>query len=192
MMIYHMGLEKNVLQGGVGAILIAIGSIFPIIGIIGMILILAAFKGIAKYYSEDGIFRKALRGLIIYMIGIFAISPIWIYAIVECFTRVMAFLTTSAIIGPKSFIVPFLGGLIIATIIMFVCYFIGALLLKRSLEILSDKSGETLFSMAGLMLFIGAATTIILIGMIIIMIAWVIIAIAFSSLNPKSQNLPQP
>jgi uncharacterized membrane protein len=177
-----MFLEKSGLQGGVGAILIAIGSIFPIIGIVGIVLMLAAFKGISKYYSENGIFRSALHGLIIYMIGVIALSAIGIYTIFAWFVRLVAFLTKpSTIFGPKSFIVPLLGGLIIAVIIMFVCYLIGALPLRRSLEMLSERSGETLFRIAGLMLFIGAATTIIVIGTIIIMIAWVIIAIAFSS-----------
>ncbi|MEM3551547.1 MAG: DUF996 domain-containing protein [Candidatus Bathyarchaeia archaeon] len=187
-----MGLEKSVLQGGVGAILVGIGSVFPIIGIVGVVLMLAAFKGLAEYYSEDDIFRSARYGLIIYMIGVIALSAVGSYAIFAWFVRVMAFFSKpSTIIGPKSFMVPLLGGLIIAVLIMFVCYLIGALPLKRSLEMLSEKSGENLFSVAGLMLFIGAAATIIVIGAIIIMIAWVITAIAFSSLKPKPQTTQQ-
>lgn len=111
------------------------------------------------------------------MIGVITLSAVGIYAIFAWFARVMAFFSKPfTIIGPKSFMVPLLGGLIIAVIIMFACYLIGALFLKRSLEMLSERSGETLFSVAGLMLFIGA---------IIIMIAWVIIAVAFSSLKSK-------
>jgi|GEM_PF-4475629 len=90
-------------------------------------------------------------------------------------------------IGPKTFLVPLLGGLIIVLIVVFACYLIGALLLRRSLEVLSFRSGEVLFGVAWLLLLIGAATSVIVMGFVITAIAWTIMAIAFYSLRPKPQ-----
>lgn len=177
-----MVLEESKLQGVVGALLMAIGSAFPLIGIVGVALMLRAFKAVAEYYGENDMFRGVLRGLTAYLIGFIAFSAIYIYAAYAWYVRLM-----TPTIGPKTFLVPLLGGLIIVLIVVFACYLIGALLLRRSLEVLSFRSGEVLFSVAWLLLLIGAATSVIVMGFVITAIAWTIMAIAFYSLRPKPQ-----
>lgn len=180
-----MSFENDKALGGIGAILVAVGSVSPVIGIVGIVLVLIALKGLAEYYREDSIFRSALYGIIMYIIGVIAASAISLIAILGGVISRIASAATSAI-RPESVAIPLLGAFIIAIIIMFVFYLVGALLLKKSFEMLSAKSGETLFNTAGLLLLVGAILTIILIGLIFLLVAWIIIGVAFFSLKPQS------
>ncbi|MEM3162155.1 MAG: DUF996 domain-containing protein [Candidatus Bathyarchaeia archaeon] len=179
-----MSFENDKSLGGIGAVLVAVGSVSPIIGIVGMVLVLIALKGLAEYYREADIFRNALYGIIMYIIGVVVASVISLVAIFGGILSRMASATAS-VIGPESIAVTFLGAFVIAVVIMFVFYLVGVLLLRKSLEMLSAKSGETLFNTAGLLLLVGAILTIILIGVIFLLVAWIIIGVAFFSLKPQ-------
>jgi len=76
-----MSLESNKTLGGIGAILVAIGSFFPILSLIGIILVLIAMKGLAEHYNENGIFQNALYGFVFGMIGIIAFIVVFFMAI---------------------------------------------------------------------------------------------------------------
>ena len=173
-----MSLESNKTLGGIGAILIAIGSIVPIIGIIGIILVMIAIKGLAEHYGENDIFQNALYGIIFYIIAVIAAAVV----LVGGFFGGM-------FVDPFTFV----GSVIIAAIAMFIFYLLGAIFFKKSFNILSIKTGEKMFDTAGLLLLIGAILTIILIGAIIMLIAWILAAVAFFSIKtPPAQPPPAP
>jgi uncharacterized membrane protein len=52
-----MSLESGKTLGGVGAIFIAIGSVFPPLSLVGIILVLVAMRGLADYYEDKGNIR---------------------------------------------------------------------------------------------------------------------------------------
>ncbi|MEM3699936.1 MAG: DUF996 domain-containing protein [Candidatus Bathyarchaeia archaeon] len=178
-----MSLESNKTLGGIGALLVAIGAIVPIIGIIGIILVMIALKGLAEYYKENAIFQNALYGIIFYIIAVVA----------------AAFVLVGAFFGGM-FADPlaFIGGVIFAVVLMFIFYLLGAIFFKKSFNILSMKSGEKMFDTAGLLLLIGAILTIIIIGAILMLVAWILVAVAFFSIKisavppPPSQPPPPP
>lgn len=174
-----MSLESNKTLGGIGALLIAIGSIVPIIGIVGIILVMIAMKGLAKYYNESAIFQNALYGIIFYIIAVVAAAVVLIGAF---FGGMFA--------DPLAFI----GDFILAVVVMFIFYLLGAVFFKKSFDILSEKSGEKMFGTAGMLMLIGAILTIILIGAILVLVAWILVAVAFFSIKtPTVQpTLPQP
>jgi uncharacterized membrane protein len=72
-----MTLESNKTLGGVGALLMVIspfsgfvaGSFGSVLGLIGLILVLIAMKGLADNYNEGGIFNNTLYGVILTIIG---------------------------------------------------------------------------------------------------------------------------
>lgn len=169
-----MSLESNRTLGGVGAILLAI----PFTNIIGIILVLIAMKGMADYYNDDDIFKNALYGFIFGVIGIIALIA---------FILMLAF--GFAAISPV--VVPFaaLGLAITTVIILYVFSLIAAIFYRRSLNTLSEKSGEQMFNTAGLILLIGAA--IPLFGEIIQFVAWILVAVGFFSIKVSTQ-LPTP
>jgi uncharacterized membrane protein len=80
--------------------------------------------------------------------------------------------------------------LIIALAALFVFMIISAIFFRKSLSLLSMKSGERIFETAGLLWLIGAVLTIILVGLILIWVAWILIAVGFFSI--KTTAAPQP
>lgn len=177
-----MSLESNRTLGGIGAILVAVGCVVPIIGIVGIILVLIALKGLAEYYNENGIFQNALYGIIFYIIAV----------IVAAFVLIGAFLGGVFASPSMGSVLVFASGVIIAAVAMFIFYLLGALYFKRSFDIVSAKSGEKMFNTAGLLLLVGAILTIIFIGLLVMLVAWILVAVGFFSIKPPYTQPPSP
>jgi uncharacterized membrane protein len=82
----------------------------------------------------------------------------------------------------------FFGGILIALIVAFIFYILMAVYLRKAFDTLADKTGNGMFKTAGLLLLIGAILTIILIGLILIFVAWILLTVAFFSM----QSTPPP
>lgn len=211
-----MTLENSRILGGIGALLMFIGiipyiSYFGIIEIIGLILVMVALYNLGSYYMERSIFNNALYGLIIGIVG--AVISIGVVAF-TVLTSLKNFLLTiyptwngdwTALSGltpdtsniSLSNLVPFLLGIFIVFIILWIFAIITAFFVRRSLGKLSTKSGVGLFSTAGLLLLIGAVIIIIAgLGLILIWISALLLAIAFFQLKaqpaPPTTTTPAP
>ena len=201
-----MNFETSKNLGGVGAILIFIG-VLPffaysgIISLIGMILVLIALKGLADYYTEAGIFNNALYAVITAIVGGVATVAVAIVALVGFFNELglnignIADWSTdfSAINWTNvgfNIIGNFIASILLALVVLFVFVIITAIFLRKSLGLLSTKTGVGLFGTTGLLILIGAVLTIIAIGLILIWIAMLILAIAFFSMKPQQAQPP--
>ena len=178
--------ESSKTLAAIGALLLFL-SFIPIIGIIGIILLLIGMKGLSEYYKDESIYQHALKGLIFGIIGIIAVSVI----------SILGFL------GGALFGVFTLGVsrshwrnsvLVLALVIAFVFYLLMAMNFRRAFDILAERSGEHLFRTAGTLLFWGAILTIVFVGLILVWIAWIILAIAFFSMKvtPAQPYSQQP
>lgn len=166
--------ESSKTLAAIGALLLFL-SFFPGIGIIGIILLLIGMKGLSEYYHDEGIYRNALRGVIFGIVGIIAVSA---FSILGFFGG----LFSAGFFGPAAVI----GGIlavIVILIIAFAFYLMMAINLRRAFDELAVRSGENTFRTTGTLLFWGAVLTIIFIGLIIVWIAWLILAIAFFSMR---------
>lgn len=85
------------------------------------------------------------------------------------------------------FIFPGLLTLVIFIIIAAVFFLLSAIYLRRAMETMSTRTNESLFSTGGLIYLIGAVLTFIVIGVFIIMIAWIIIGVALLSVKEPSK-----
>ena len=175
-----MSLESNKTLGGVGAILLAI----PFLNLVGIILVLIALKGMADYYNDEGIFKNALYGFIFGVVGVIALIAVILML-------VLGFATISSAVTPSSVAPSLIGvGLFpIAFIVLYVFSLIGAIFYKKSLDALSNKSGEHMFNTAGLILLIGAAIPVV--GEILKFIAWILAAVGFFNIKISTQ-MPTP
>jgi uncharacterized membrane protein len=165
-----MSLESNKSLGGIGAILLAI----PFLSLIGIILVLIAMKGMADYYDDNEIFQNAVYGFIFGFIGVIALIAV-----------IIMFAFGFATISPVTVPLAGFGLLIIAIVILYLFSLIGAIFYKKSLDSLSEKSKEQMFTTAGLILLIGAA--IPLIGEILKFVAWILAAVGFFSIKKLTQ-----
>jgi uncharacterized membrane protein len=165
-----MSLESNKSLGGVGAILLAI----PFLSLVGIILVLLAMKGMAEHYKEDGIFKNALYGFVFGIIGVIAMMAVVLLLI---FAYAATTRITSAFTG--------FGLFAIVYLVVYGFSLISAIFYRKSLNALSEKSGEPMFNTAGLVLLVGAALPVI--GELLKLIAWMLVAVGFFSIKSSSQ-----
>jgi len=203
-----MTLESNKTLGGVGAILMFVGSIpfaGPITGIIsfgGFILVLVALYGLAEIYNEKGIFNNFIYSIIACIAGIATAGSV---AVVTVLTTLKNFLyqiypgwngNWSSLSGltpnttniDMSAVLPLVADLIVILVIVWITAIIIAFFIRRSLKTLSAKTNVGLFSTAALLLLIGAFLTIVLIGFLLIWVAILLIVIAFFQIKPQPEQ----
>jgi uncharacterized membrane protein len=209
-----MSLESNKTLGGIGAILILIGSIvtsytFGVLTLIGVILVFIALNGLANYYKERGIFTNAIYSLVAGIVGVVAAASAALYIVFD--TTILTNLlrniyptwngswsTISSLRGMTpntsnisvSNVTSALGAIFLVLVILWVFAIVAAFFARRSLKTLSSKANVSLFSTASLLLIIGAVLTIIFIGAILIWIAVLLIAIAFFQIKPQPEQPP--
>ncbi len=210
--VHEMTVESSRTLGGIGALLIVIGFLgftvpyAGILTIIGAILLLIGLKGLADVYGEAGIFNNTLYAIITTIVG----------AVVGIASIVITALATLASLGIRltdvndwsnlgtelanrltnlsdfSVIWTLIGALIIAVIIIFVFAIIAVFFFRKSLSALTAKTGVGLFRTAGLLMLIGAVLTIILIGALLIWVAWILVAVAFFQIRTQATQAPPP
>ena len=200
-----MSLESSKTLGGVGAILMFVGvlpyiSYWGIVELIGVILVLVALYNLAGYYAERGIFNNALYGLILGIVGVVVAVGAVVLAVLASLTDFLyalfpgwdgnlaslSGLTPDVSNLSLDAIVPFLTGVFVALVVLWVFAVIAFYFVRRSLVSLSFKSGVGLFSTAGLVMLIGAVLIIAFgLGLLLIWIATLILAVAFFTLRPQ-------
>jgi uncharacterized membrane protein len=182
--------ESSKILGGVGAILTAVGSFIPfsasigIVYIIGIILVLISMKGLAEEFKENAIYRNGLNGFVFGVIG----AGVGIAA----FAVVLASIISGALFTRPILSVFSILLAIAALFVVFIFLVLAAIFFKRAFEVLETKSGEKMFRTGGLLLLIGAALTIILVGFVLLFVAWILIAISFFSMRPPNQLAQAP
>ncbi|HVP41613.1 MAG TPA: DUF996 domain-containing protein [Candidatus Krumholzibacteriaceae bacterium] len=178
-----MSFESGKNLAGIGALFLVIGSFVPFLGIVGIILLLVGLQYIARYYNDNKIFQDALYAVIFGIIGIVAAGV----ALASLFFG-------GFFLGGDGAFLGLAAGVIIALVVTFIFYILMALYFRKAFDSLTDKSGQEMFRTAGLLLLIGAILTIIIIGLILIFVAWIMATIAFFSMTPTKtpQQPPSP
>ncbi|MGE5532841.1 MAG: DUF996 domain-containing protein [Bacillota bacterium] len=158
------------------AFIICIG----VLGLIGLILFLVAMHRLSNYYNEPSIFKKVLYATILSIILGILIS---IYEFAFVFSSFNSFPTST----PPSF--PFLTilGLLGIGVVLGI---INSVLYMQAFNKLAEKSGVDNFKTAGLLYLIGTLLTIMLIGGLIVWIAWIFAAMGFNKLRSSSITPP--
>ena len=198
--------SKNL--SGVGAILLFVSVLSvpftpsfggSFIGLLGLILMLIGVKGLADYYREAGIFNNMLYGTIAGIVGVVVAVAVAVIAVIASLSSFLYkifpgwngdWASLSGMIPNTSNLtlsdfVPFITAALAVFVILFVFTILVALLYRRSLSSLKEKSGIGLFGSTGTVLLIGAVLTIILIGYLILWIAILLLAVAFFELRPQ-------
>lgn len=194
-----MTLESSKNLGGIGALLIVIGSLgfaVPYAGIltlIGLILMLIGLKGLANFYKEGGIFNNTLYSIILAIVGVVVAAATLMITALAALSSIgidLSNVNDWTMFGSElanrftnfqdfSVIWTILEGVVAALVILFVFAIIAAFFFRRSLNQLSSKTGVGLFGTAGLLMLIGAVLTIVVIGLLLIWIGWILVTVAF-------------
>ena len=206
-----MTLESSRNLGGIGAILLLVGSLpfigtvsFGILAIVGVILLLISLHGFADYFKERGTFNNFLFGVIAGVVGVIITAATFVYLFFYT-SMVTEFLykiyptwngdwTTLSGLTPvtnnivPSDVVPFIGSFLLVLAVFWIFIIIAAFFVRRSLKNLSMKTSVGLMSTGALLLLIGAVLTIVVIGIFLMWIAILLIAIAFFQIKPQIEQ----
>lgn len=195
-----MTLESSKTLGGIGAILMVIGPLASVytgvIGLIGLILVLISFNGLADYYKDRRIFNNVIFGVIAAIVGVVIAVVVVISAAFDMLSvlgiHISNWTDWTALQNYNwqgftdwSALAPYVAEIVGALIILFVFVVVAAIFLRRSLNTLSEKTGTHMFATAGLLLLIGAALTIIVIGLILMWVAMILLAVAFFEMRTQ-------
>jgi len=199
-----MDLDSSKNLGGVGAILLVVGTVgvigsgfVGILALVGIILVLIAMNGLAGYYKEGGIFNNALYGFITIIVGGVAFVATLVVSVLmaiatlpfdwtnpaEWSTMLQDFMDFGALLG-------LIASIIVAFIVAFVFVIVSAIFYRKSFNLLATKSGVNMFGIAGLLLLIGAVLTIILVGFVLMWIAFILLAVGFFSIKTPTTEQP--
>lgn len=171
--------------------------VLAILGLIGIILFVVAMHSLAQYYSEPRIFKNALYGFILNIIGGVAYGIIYLAIFLWTFLQAIPRTgpqTAAATPSPFPSIPPFMTapfafafvGFIIASIVLFVIGIIAAFLYYRAFNKLGEKSGINNFNTAGLLILIGTIVPVVS------WIGWIFAERGFQSLKPKVEQPTTP
>ena len=158
--------------GGVGSILLLI----PGVSIVGYILILIATKYVSDELGDKSIFDNMLYAVIAGIIGVAAAAFI---------------IFTGALFGVFTFTLSAIGGVIVGLAVAWIALIVSSIFIRRSYDAMASKLSVGMFGTAGMLYFIGAILTIILVGFIILFIAAILQIVAFFSI-PDSPPGMQP
>jgi len=185
--------EYSKTLAGEGAILLLL-SLVPyagwILGIIGVILLLRGMKELSNYYQDEEIYKNSLTGVKFYIIALVA-AGVAVTALLIGIGSATGFKFTTGFVPTAGFgvgLITFLAGLIVA----FVFYVLATSHLRRTFNTLAQKSGEASFTTAGKLLWWGAILTIVLVGLVLIFIAWIYATIGFFTMKPQQQQPYNP
>jgi uncharacterized membrane protein len=156
------------------------------IGLIGFVLILVAAKRISDAVNDKKIFNNVLKAVIIQIVGV----------VIVTIAAVIAGLLT-ILVSPNitSNIINFavLRVLVVTVIGIWIVLIVSVRFLRKGYERIAAKTGTETFRSVGRWYFYGALLAIILVGFVLILIAWILQIVAFFSLpeSPPSQPAPQ-
>ncbi len=178
-------------MGGIGAILIllnVIPSVGWIISIAGFILVLVAVHRISQYLNERKIFNDMVISVVtaiaaVALIGVMVVaallSVLGVGQIGPAFNMPSS-VSTGQWIAFGLFVLPGLLG-------SWILLIISAIFLRRSLEVMGRRLSVSLFDTAGLLYLIGAILAVIIVGFLLVLVAEIILAIAFFSINEEKK-----
>ncbi|MCF8217374.1 MAG: DUF996 domain-containing protein [Bacteroidales bacterium] len=176
-------MKKQAIELGQIGILLPLAAFIPFLGIpaylASTIMVLISHNLFAKYYKLPAIFNQALTGALITIIGA-AVGLILI--IVSVLPFIFNTIQTEGIQNNMDDLLTLIFGsgvLIGAMVLILLSTILGYYFWFQSLKMLAQKTGVDYFRIAGLLYFIGALTSVILIGSLFIIAAWIIHIVAY-------------
>jgi uncharacterized membrane protein len=188
-------------MGGVGSILVLL-SFVPYVGFLfglaGLVMVLLAVKQISEVVNDGEIFRNVLMAVILQIVG----SAISVFVVIGSFFAFIGSQVVMAPFGPSfdgfggpsilgaGAVMAVLNSLLAGLIAMWIILIIATRFLRKGYEGIADKTGTRTFRTVGRWYYYGAWLMIILVGFVLILIAWILQIKAFFSLPESLPSQP--
>ncbi|MDA4119762.1 MAG: DUF996 domain-containing protein [Thaumarchaeota archaeon] len=166
-------LESAKIFGGIGSLL----QLVPGVAIIGYILTLIAVKYISDEVKDSAIFTDMIYAVITGIIGIaFGGSLLFLGVATSVIT-----LGIGALFGLVSFL-----------FIAWIALIISSIFIRRAFGKIATQLNVGTFRTAGTLYFVGALLTIVLVGFVLLFIAFILQIVAFFSIHEAQPMAPAP
>jgi uncharacterized membrane protein len=181
--------------GGIGSILVLL-TLVPyvgvVLGIVGFILILIAVKYVSDSVGNRSIFNNMIISVILSIVGI-------IVGGLVVFASIFRYIGMGSLSGfpwgPNSSPPPLTGdmigfimSIITGLLLIWIFLLISAIFLRMSYNSIAAKLNVGMFRTTGLIYLIGAALTIVLVGLVLILVAEILQIIAFFSIPEQTAS----
>jgi len=195
----RVNISTQKMLGGIGSILILLGlmtGVGILFGIVGAVLWLISMYQLSNILGKPTIFQKVLIGFILIAGIVIAFAPFALTMVIAFPFGLLAkilflllnltrdktldFTLDTSGLGFGALIV--ITAALIAIIVAYAIFVFGFYLQKQVYEILAQATAHNLFKIAGLLMFIGAITTILFgLGLLLIIVAEIILAVKMST-----------
>lgn len=156
---------------GVGSILAAAGPLMHgVVGIVGVVLLLVGLISLADYYGDQSMRNDAVYWFIYAVIAVIVLA---IGASVGVFS--LGVLMSGHLLASLLT----LAGVIVVVVIAWIFYLLSAKRFRGAMSAMAKKSNEGLFETAGTLYYWGAVLTIIIVGLVLLFIAYILAGVAF-------------
>ena len=189
--------------GGIGSIFLLL-SFVPAVGwilaIAGAIMVLVAIKYVSEIVQDRSIFNNMLFAIVLGIVGLVVgvvvivgtvLATLGLGTISSWFSSGVAGYAIHPTIPSGDFFSLILGA-ISGLAIIWVLLLVSAILVRRSYSSMSQKLGVGMFSTTGLVYLIGAALTIVIVGVIVLFVALILNVVAFFSIPDQPVTQPSP
>jgi uncharacterized membrane protein len=187
-------LSQGKTLGGIGAILVLLSfvpSVGAVFGIIGFVMVLVAVKYIADDLSEKKIFSNMMIAVFLSIVGIVVGSLVVLGTVLSAFqngyfSRSYPFTPSASVTTAQwtTFGIAIGLGLFGASVF----FLASSVFLRRSYTAIGSKLNVHMFSTAGLLYLVGAATTVVGVGFVILLVAQILTAVAFLSIPVQQRE----
>ena len=178
-----MSVESNRTLGGVGALMILVGSVFSlfslvqyvfpsvspvvtvfggllaILSFVGLIIFMIAMNGLANNYRDRGIFDNALYGLIVIIVGGVVAGATAVLLVLSSIASMGTHLTNPSL-DMESFLPTIFGFILPVILVVAVFGLAQAWFFLRAFSKLAAKSQVSLFRTGGLLFIAGVAVSV--------------------------------
>jgi len=181
--------------GGIGALLVlftAVPTVGWVLGIAGFVLILVAINNISKLVNDKEMFRN-MRTAILLAIGAIAVGTATVLgAAYHVFTSMGSFVGSKFVLTPNIPISEWVGLAILVVgglLAVWAILVVSAVYVRRSYNSMASRLNVKMFEKAGWFYLIGAATVIIGVGLLLILVSQILLAVAFLSIPEEQRYL---
>jgi Predicted membrane protein len=176
-----MGTSDEIKSAGtlglVGVILMLVGLIpyAEVLSIVGLVLVLIALNKLSKAYGNDAIWRNALYGFVMGMVGA-------VVLVIAVFVYIIPIFTMNAL-SPYGFGLSFLVFFVVLWIIAYVFVILEYRFFRDAYRELARSSGINDFNDAAKWYWYGALLFIIIVGAILILVGHVYALLGYNKLR---------
>lgn len=184
--------------GGIGSILVlltAAPNVGWVLGILGFVMILVAVKYISDNLNESKIFNNMITAVALSIAGILVASLVVATTMLSAFAN--GYFASTYPFTPSASVttaqwITFGTAIGLGLLAAWIFFLVSAVFLRRSYNSIGSKLNVHMFSTAGLLYLIGAATAVVGVGFLILFVAEILTAVAFFSLPERAAEVRQP